>query len=174
MENTLILYFSLKGQTITSGMKIVNLEKGNTAVAAEYIQQAVGGDLFEIETVKTYLEDHLKMIQEAKEELEAGTRVEIKNYPKNFDSYHTIFLGYPNWWNTLPMPVVTCLEHLDWTGKHIIPFCTNEGSGVGDSVNAIRDICHGADIEEGVSFRGSEVRKSEKEISNWARKMLKK
>lgn len=174
MENTLILYFSLKGQTITSGMKIVNLEKGNTAVAAEYIQQAVGGDLFEIETVKTYLEDHIKMIQEAKEELEAGTRVEVKHYPENLDSYTTVFLGYPNWWNTLPMPVVTFLEHFDWNGKRIIPFCTNEGSGVGDSVRAIRDTCKGANIEEGASFRGSKVRKSGKAIADWARKMLRK
>ena len=95
MEKILIAYFSLKGETIAPGMKIVNLEKGNTAVAAEYIQKAVGGDLFEIETVKTYIKDHMKMIYEAKEELEAGTRVEVKGYPDNFDEYGTVYLGFP-------------------------------------------------------------------------------
>ena len=85
------------GEKIAPGMKIVNLEKGNTAVAAEYIKKAVGGDLFEIETVKTYIKDHMKMIYEAKEELEAGTRVEVKGYPDNFDEYGTVYLGFSNW-----------------------------------------------------------------------------
>ena len=97
MANILIAYFSLKGETIAPGMKIVNLEKGNTAVAAEFIQKVTGGALFEIETVKAYIKDHMKMIYEAKEELEAGTRVEVKGYPDNFDEYDTVFLAFPNW-----------------------------------------------------------------------------
>ena len=105
----LTVFFSMKGETIAPGMKVVDLEKGHTNVAAEYIQQAVGGDLFEIETVKTYIADHMKMIYEAKEELEKGVRPELKAYPDNFDDYDTVFLGYPNWWNTLPMPVVSFL-----------------------------------------------------------------
>ena len=60
MAEILTVYYSLKGQTIAPGMKVVVLEKGHTAVAAEFVQKAVGGDLFEIETVKTYLEDHMK------------------------------------------------------------------------------------------------------------------
>lgn len=172
MANILTVYFSLKGQTIGPGMKIANLEKGNTAVAAEYIHDAVGGGIFEIETVKTYLKDHMKMIQEAKEELESGTRVELKSFPEDFQKYDTIFLGYPNWWNTLPMPVVTFLEHFDWTGKRIIPFCTNEGSGLGESVNAIRRICVGADVDAGASFQGSKVRNSGKKITEWAKSRL--
>jgi flavodoxin len=110
MVNILTVYFSLKGQTIAPGMKILNLEKGNTAVVAEYIQKTVGGDIFEIETVKTYIEDHFEMIEEAKKELENKTRVEVKNYLENLEDYDTIFLGYPNWWNTLPMVVVTLIS----------------------------------------------------------------
>ena len=74
MANILTVFYSLKGETIAPLMRVVNLEKGHTAVAAEYIQKAVGGDLFEIETVKTYIKDHMKMIHEAKEELEKGIR----------------------------------------------------------------------------------------------------
>lgn len=101
-------------------MKIVNLEKGHTAVAAEFIQKAAGGDLFELETVKTYIDDHMKMIYEAKEELEKGIRPELKSYP-DFDGYDIIFLGFPNWWDNLPMPVVGFLEHYDWTASGSFP-----------------------------------------------------
>lgn len=172
MEKILIAYFSLKGETIAPGMKIVNLEKGNTEVAAEYIKKAVGGDLFEIETVKTYIKDHMKMIYEAKEELEAGTRVEVKGYPDNLGEYGTVYLGFPNWWNTMPMPVVTFLEHFDWSGKRIIPFCTNEGSGLGNSIADMKKICIGADIDSGGSFIGSQVRNSEEKIITWAKSRL--
>lgn len=69
------------------------LEKGNTADAAEFIQKAVGGDIFEIETVKTYKKDYLEMIGEAKEEQEKGIRPELKAYA-DIDGYDIIFLGY--------------------------------------------------------------------------------
>lgn len=172
MANILTVYFSLKGPTLGAMMKIVEQEKGNTEMAAEYIQQAVGGDLFEIETVKTYPKDHMKTIQEAKDELAAGIRVAIKGIPDQWASYGTVYLGFPNWWGTLPMPVVTFLEQLDWTGKRIIPFCTNEGSGLGQSESAIRSICTGAAVADGASFCGHKVKKSEKQIAEWAKKML--
>lgn len=172
MANILIVYFSLKGPTLGGMMRIVDQEKGNTQMAAEYIQNAVGGDLFEIETSKTYPKDHMKTIQEAKDELAVGTRVEIKGVPEHWEAYDTVYLGYPNWWDTLPMPVVTFLERLDWTGKRIIPFCTNEGSGLGQSEAVIRSSCTGAEVAEGASFRGHRVKKSEKQIAEWAKKIL--
>jgi hypothetical protein len=81
MDKIAVIYYSLKGETIAPGMKIVNLEKGHTAVAAEFVQKAVGGELIELDTIKTYLKDHMKMIYEAKEELENGIRPELKKYP---------------------------------------------------------------------------------------------
>lgn len=164
----LTAYFSMKGETIAPGMKIVNLKKGHTAVTAEAVHEAVGGDLFEIKTVKTYIADHMKMIYEAKEELEQGTRPELKSYPESLDEYDVIFLGYPNWWNTLPMPVVTFLEHFDWNGKRIIPFNTSEGSGAGKSVEKIREICTGAAVDSAYALKGSEVDEKLTEIRTWA------
>lgn len=172
MAKILTVYFSLKGQTIAPGMKIINLKKGNTAVAAEYIQKAVCGEIFEIETVKTYIEDHFEMIEEAKKEFNNKTRVEVKNYLDNLEDYDVIFLGYPNWWNTIPMVVVTFLEHYNLAGKRIIPFCTNEGSGLGNSVTDLKKICKGAVVEEGISIRGSQAINSEKMIAEWAKKMI--
>lgn len=168
----LTVFFSLKGETIAPGMQIVKLAKGHTAQAAEFIQQAVGGDLFEIETVKTYLEDHMQMIYEARDELNQGVRPELKALPEQFEPYDTVFLGYPNWWNTLPMPVVSFLEQLDWTGKRIIPFNTSEGSGLGKSVEWIRELCKDAVVDDGYALKGSQVDGKQAEIAAWAKEKL--
>ena len=160
----LTVFFSLKGETIAPGMKIVKLKKGHTAQAAEFIQQAVGGDLFEIETVKTYIKDHMKMIYEAQEELKA--------YPENFDQYDTIFPGFPNWWAALPMPVVTFLEHESWQGKRIIPFATSEGSGFANNLKDLKKYCPGAVIENGLAIIGHLAKDSQAEISAWAKNMI--
>ena len=165
----LTVYFSLKCETIAPGMKIVNLEKGHTAVVAEAIQRAIGGDLFEIETVKTYIADHMKMIYEAKEELEQGIRPELKSYPVNLDEYDTVFLCYPNWWNTLPMPVLGFIEHYDWSGKHIIPVNTSEGSGAGKSIEKIKEVCTGATVDDAYELKGSDVDGKTAEIESWAK-----
>lgn len=174
MANILTVYFSMRGQTIGPDMSIVSLEKGNTAVAAEVVQRAVGGNLFEIEADRDYAADHMALIEEAKQELERGTRVPVKAMPVGLASYDTVFLGYPNWWGTLPMAVLTFLEEGDFSGKRIIPFCTNEGSGLGRSVRDIRRACPEAEVDAGVSFTGHKVRTSEEEIAAWARGALRR
>ena len=114
----------------------------------------------------------MKMIYEAKEELEKGIRPELKDYP-NISKFDTVFLGFPNWWNTLPMPVVGFLEHYDWSGKWIIPFVTSGGGGFGKSIEDLKKFAKGAIIEEnGGEFLGHEVESSEEKISTWARTML--
>ena len=163
----LIAYFSMKGETITAQMTIEKLAKGHTAVAAEFIQGAVGGELFEIETVKNYDPDHMKMIYEAQDELKQGIRPVLKSYP-DISEYDTIFLGYPNWWGMLPMSVVGFLEHYDWNGKRIIPFNTSEGSGAGTSRSKIIELCKGAKVEDVYELRGSQVSSQKSEIQAWA------
>ena len=165
----LTAFFSMKGETIAPGMKIVNLEKGHTAVVAETIQSAVGGDLFEMETVKTYNPDHMKMIYEAQDELKQGIRPELKAYPDDLDQYDTVFLCYPNWWNTLPMPVLGFIERYDWNGKRIIPVNTSEGSGAGRSVDKIKEVCKGATVEKPYELIGSQVDGKTAQIVVWAK-----
>ena len=168
MANILIVYYSRKGQNYFGG-SIRNLEKGNTEIAAEFIQKAVGGDLFEVDTVKPYSTDYTTCTQEAQAELRRNARPELKKYLDSLDGYDTIFVGYPNWWGTMPMAMFTFLERYDLSGKRIIPFCTNEGSGMGSSERDLKKICTGAAVERGLAIRGCETAKSEKKIAQWAK-----
>lgn len=172
MSDILITYFSMKGQTIGPGMSIVNLEKGNTQVVAEYIQEAVGGDLFEIVPDRQYSDDHMTLIEEAKQELKAGTRVPVKGYPENMEQYKTVFAGFPNWWNSLPMPVVTFLENCGFHGKKVIHFVTSEGSGWGSTLSEVRKICKGADFGDGISIQGSKALASKEKVTKWAKAQI--
>lgn len=165
----LIVYYSRKGQNYWNG-SIVDLAKGNTERVAEFIQKAVGGDLFEIETVREYSKDYMTCTEEAKAELRENARPELKEYLDSIDQYDTIFVGYPNWWGTMPMCVYTFLEHYDLTGKKIVPFCTNEGSGMGGSERELKKICKGAEIASGLSIHGAEAAKSEGKVAAWAKK----
>lgn len=171
MSKPLIVFYSLKGETyLPEGIEI--LEKGHTAQAAEFIAEAVEGDLFEIETIKEYKTNHYKMIKEAKEELDKGIKPELKKYPDSLEDYEIIYLGYPNWFNTLPNPVMTFLENTDLSGKKIVPFSTSGGGGIEKSLPAIEERAPQAEILEGKNFLGHKVDQSEEEIKSWAKGVL--
>jgi len=172
MSKIAIVYFSRKGQNYWDG-SIRELQKGNTEIAAEAIQKAVGGDLFEVEPVRTYASDYTACTLEAKEELRKKERAAVKAFKDDLIDYDIIFVGYPNWWGTMPMVLWTFLEHYDLTGKRIAPFCTNEGSGLGGSEQDIRKLCPGADIIPGLSVRGCEVNESYQKIADWAGRTVK-
>ena len=171
MSRTLIVYYSRKGENYWNGT-IKNLEKGNTEIVAEVIADATGGDLFEVETVKTYPADYYACIDEAKAELRSGGRPKVKAYAENMDGYDTVFVGYPNWWGTMPMAMFTFLEHYDLSGKRIIPFCTNEGSGMGSSERDLKKICKGEKVESGLSIHGAEAAQSRVKVEAWVRKQM--
>lgn len=172
MSKILTVYFSMTGQTWADG-GVVDLKKGFTNIAAEYIQEAVGGDLFRIEQTRKYSPDHFTMINEAKEEYQNHERPEIKAFCDNLDDYDTIFLGFPNWWGTVPMPVLTFVEHYDWKGKRIIPFVTSGGSGFGRSLKDLAASVKGAVIDtEGLAVLGTQVEKSKDQIQKWAKSRI--
>ncbi len=171
MAKILIVYYSRKGENYWNG-SLKNISKGNTERVAEFIQNAVGGDLFEVETVKPYSDIYMTCIEEAKQELREKARPEIKGFPENFEEYDTIFVGYPNWWGTMPMCMFTLLEKFDLTGKTIIPFCTNEGSGMGSSERDLKALCKGAEVKAGLSVHGAEAENSENKAAAWAKKSI--
>ena len=125
MSKTLIAYFSRTGEQYSVG----NITKGNTAIVAEIIAEKTGGDLFEIKVVNdNYPNEYTLLIQFAKKEKQENARPEIMG-DANIDNYDTVFIGYPNWWAEMPMPVYTFMDSYDLTNKKIYHFCTHEGSG---------------------------------------------
>ncbi|HEX7514004.1 MAG TPA: flavodoxin, partial [archaeon] len=90
---------------------------------------------------------------------------------ENMDAYDVIFLGYPNWYGTMPMPVFTFLEEYDFAGKTIIPFCTHEGSGMGSSEQDIARICPQARLLEGLAVHGAYAGSAQSDVENWLRKI---
>lgn len=86
---------------------------------------------------------------------------------ESIDEYDTIFIGYPNYWGSMPMAVFTFLEKFDFTGKIIYPFCTHEGSGFGNSIEELKAECKGAKLENGLAVVGSTARNYDEAIRNW-------
>lgn len=106
MAKNLIIYYSRKGENYVNG-RIVDLKKGNTEICAEFIKEAVGGDLFEIETVNEYSKDYHRCTEEAQQELRENARPELKKYLSDIDDYDNIFVCGPYWWGTYPVAVFT-------------------------------------------------------------------
>ena len=168
MANVLTVFYSRKGENhFPDGIR--SIEKGNTAWAAEHIQAAVGGDLFEIDTVKPYAANYRECCMQAVAEAKSGARPELKGFVEDVSGYDTIFVCFPNWCGTAPMCVFTFLEHYDLTGKRIVPLCTNEGSGLANAPRDLARSCPGAVIAEGLSVRGHQAKDSEVEIAAWAK-----
>ena len=171
MSNILVVYYSRKGENhMPGGIQV--LEKGHTAYAAEFIQKALGADLFEIDTVKPYAENYRQCCMEAVAEAKSKARPEIKGFVEDISLYDTIFVCFPCWCGTAPMCVFTFLEHYDLTGKRIIPLCTNEGSGLANAPADLEASCPGASILPGLSVKGHQVKDSEDLIAAWAKESL--
>ncbi|MDR3363270.1 MAG: flavodoxin [Desulfovibrio sp.] len=144
---------------------------GNTRSIAKEIHQKVGGDIFEIELVKPYSSNYNACLDEAKRDQETQARPELKTHVADMKKYDVIFLGYPNWWASIPMPVASFLEEYDLSGKTIIPFCSHGGGRLGQSVSAIAKLSPRAKILEALSVHyggGSSLRN---DISAWLRKI---
>lgn len=146
---------------------IRNLEIGNTEVVAAIIQELTGAKMFKIEPLNPYSKDYNECISQAQDDQKQNARPELKQYPKGIESYDTIYLGYPNYWGTMPMAVFTFLEHFDFTRKVIRPFCTHEGSGFGNSVNDIKRLCPSAILKSGLEIYGGRIQKSINDIKEW-------
>lgn len=164
--SSLVIYFSRSGENYFGG-ELKNIEKGNTEVIAEYIKDLDGADLFKVETVIDYPEDYMECIDVAKKEQQVAGRPKLKQSLDNIDEYDTIYIGFPNWWGTLPMAMFTQLEQLDFTGKTVKPFVTHEGSGFGSSLKDLDKLCVGAEIKKGLSIPGANVASAKSTVESW-------
>jgi len=144
---------------------------GNTRVIANKIHEKVGGDIFEIVPVDPYPRDYDAVVERARKELSNDHRPKLKTAMVNMNAYTMVFVGYPNWWGTIPRPVAAFLEGNDFSGKAIAPFCTHEGSGLGRSVMDIKKLCPQATVHDGLAIRGGNVTNAQNEITGWLRKL---
>lgn len=164
--SALIAYFSRADENYFGGA-LRMVEVGNTEVAAKLLQELTGADLFRIDPIQPYSRDYNECIAQAKEDQRRNARPELKEYPDNLDGYDVIYLGYPNYWGTMPMAVFTFLERFDFAGKTIRPFCTHEGSGMGHSESDIKGLCPGAKVEPGLAIHGSAAAKAGPALKQW-------
>ena len=153
--NMLVVYFSATG---------------NTEEAANYIAQFTGGDLFELEPAEPYTSDDLnwrddnsRVSQEYYDESLRNVEL-IADTVENWDSYDTVFIGYPIWWGVAAWPVDTFVKANDFTDKTIIPFCTSTSSGLGQSGELLAELAGTGDWQEGMRFRSSV---SEADVQEW-------
>lgn len=164
----LIAYYSRAGENYFGGT-YRRIAVGNTEKAANMLAELTGGELYKIEQEQPYSEGYKTCIAEAKADLQKKARPEVLNLPDDLDAYDEIYLGYPNYWGTMPMAVYTFLEHYDWQGKTIHPFCTNEGSGLSNTEQDIRRAAKGARVAPGLSLRGSAVDSAKPKLEQWVR-----
>ena len=166
MAKTLIAFFSRADENYFSGsMRYV--EVGNTEIAVGKIRELIDADIFKIEMKKPYSKDYMTCIDEAKKDLQSKARPELVSLPESIDEYDTVILAYPNYWGTMPMAVYTFLDAFDFTGKTILPLCTNEGSGMGSSEREIKKTCPSTEVKKGLSITGSSVNSARPAIEKW-------
>ena len=143
---------------------------GNTEAVAGYIAEATGGDLFELEPAEPYTDADLNWTDEnsrvtLEHEDESLRDVElVADTVDNWDSYDTVFIGYPIWWGIAAWPVDTFVEANDFTGKTVIPFCTSSSSGLGQSGELLAEMAGTGDWLEGQRFRSSA---SQEDVTEW-------
>ena len=151
-EKILIVYFS---------------HTGNTRKIAKQVHTNIGGDLIEIETIDKYPADHNEILEQARKEIDAGYKPALKTKIESISEYTVFFLGYPNWWGTIPTPVSAFLAEYDLSGKIIAPFCTHGSGGLARTVETINKMCPDSKVVDPLGIGSSRVNEAESEVSEW-------
>lgn len=174
-DKVLVAYFSVPqtdGVDASSGAsRLVENGKlyGNTEYIARIISEATGGDLFAIKTEQIYPGSGKALVDAARKEQTDGARPKLATHIGNLKDYDVIFVGYPNWWFDMPMPLYTFFEEYDFKGKTIIPFCTHGGSRFSQSVETIVALEKNATVVKGPSVTDSGAPQARQRIYNWLR-----
>lgn len=118
---------------------------GNSQLLATMVQNAVGGELYAIQTEKKYPSAYSDTVSVARDEMDSDGRVALSGSLPDFSRYDRVILVYPVWWGTIPGAVKSFLQSGDLSGITLYPLVTHGGSGAGNSVADIRAVC-GADV----------------------------
>jgi len=158
---------STSTQAANKTLVVVFSWSGNTLAVADRIASDLQTDVFRIEPETPYTKDYNEMLQIAQDEQAANTMPALAANVQAWDSYSTIYLGFPTWWGHLPQIVKSFLATHDCTGKTIYPFNTHAGSGFASCLSDLSAACPGADVREGLSLVGDNVSSSTERIDEW-------
>lgn len=131
---------------------------GNTERVAKDIAEAAGADLFEIVPAELYTSDDLNWTNPDSRVSREHDDESLRDVPlttievPDWDSYDTVFIGYPIWWGIAAWPVDTFVKNNDFTGKTVIPFATSSSSGMGQSGSLLADMASTGEWQEGQRF----------------------
>lgn len=139
---------------------------GNTEALADMIHKIVGGDMVRIQTVTPYPDDYQATVDLAKEQQKDNARPPIST-KINADDYGVIFLGFPNWWSSMPMPVCTFIDENKLNGKTIIPFMTHGGGGQAHAVSDLKKLCPQSKILPALAVSGTHAKSALGEVEKW-------
>ena len=157
----LIVYFSRADENYAVGY----IDKGNTEIVAEYVQELTDADMFKAEPLVPYAADYATCIKEAKQRI---GNAPIKDKLNDISTYDTVFVMSPIYWGTYAPEIETALEGLDFGGKTVRVISTHEGSGLGSMVSDVKRICKGADVQKnGLAITGSQAKESKKKVAEW-------
>ena len=168
-KKTLVVYFSRADENYNVG----TLEVGNTELLAKEIIVKTGADEFKIEPKNQYPKNYQETIDLATKEQSTNARPEYLN-DIDIKDYDTIFLGYPIWWEDLPMIVYSFIDKHDWKDKTVIPFNTHEGSGNAGTYEILKSKLQGATLKgDGFNMSGSIARTDEgiQKLDSWLEKL---
>ena len=166
MAKILIAYFSRADENYFGGA-MRDVKVGKTEIVCNDMMKLLPADSFKIEMKEPYSPVYMTCIDEAKKDLRAKARPTLRSLPDSIEGYDTVILAYPNYWGTMPMAVYTFLEAFDFSGKTILPLCTNEGSGMGISEKEIKKVCPGAVVKKGLPITGSNAASSDAQVEKW-------
>ena len=140
---------------------------GNTEHVAQAIQTQTGSDLFEIIPKEPYSDDYDTVVDIAQEEQKNNARPEIPEHNIDIAQYDVIYVGFPNWWEDMPMILYTFFDSYDLSGKTIAPFCTSGGSGLSDTVNTIKSLEPNATVTDGLHIGSGSSSNPDRTVSTW-------
>ena len=155
---TLIIYFSRADENYAVGY----IDKGNTEIVAEFVQELTGADMFKVEPAVPYAADYRTCIEEAKKRI---GNAPIKEKLSDISAYDTVFIMSPIYWGTYAPEVETALTGLDFSGKTVRVISTHEGSGLGSMVSDVKKMCKEAKVDsKGLAIKGSSAKSSKAAI----------
>ncbi len=144
---------------------------GNTRRIAQYIQDTVGGELFEIQPATPYPRSYNAVVEQAGKEIKADYRPALKAMPSDIKPFGIVFVGSPNWWSTIAPPVATFLAGHDLSAKTVVPFCTHGGGGQGRVAGDVAKLCPQSTILKLFEAYGNGGANAQAAVGRWLREI---